>query len=124
MNFFASIKVCYAKYFKFSGRASRSEFWYFWLFLVIVGVLTSYIDAVIKGISYSEYINSGEIGIVEMLSIFINMLPSITVVARRLHDVNRSGWWMLIPLTIVGIIPYLYWLCKRGDEEENSFGAT
>ena len=51
-------------------------------------------------------------------------LPSWAVMIRRLHDVNRSGWWILINLTIIGIIPFTYWLfMKVGDEGENRFGS-
>jgi len=52
------------------------------------------------------------------------LIPSITVCARRFHDIGRSGWWMVIPLTIIGIIPYIYWMCKEGDKEENQFGPN
>ena len=52
-------------------------------------------------------------------------LPSWAVMIRRLHDVNRSGWWILISLTIIGIIPFVYWTCiKKSDENENRFGSN
>ena len=57
-----------------------------------------------------------------MIFVLAVLVPNITVTVRRLHDVDRSGWWMLIPMTIIGIIPYLYWVCKKGDEGENRFG--
>ena len=44
--------------------------------------------------------------------------PSVCVTARRLHDVNRTGWWMLIPLTVIGIIPYFYWMVKKPEDNE------
>ena len=49
-------------------------------------------------------------------------LPFLAVAIRRLHDVGRSGWWVLIPLTIIGIIPYFYWMIKKGDYGENEYG--
>ena len=52
----------------------------------------------------------------------IIFIPQITVSVRRLHDVDRSGWWVLIPFTIIGLIPFLYWVCQKGDEGENRFG--
>ncbi|GAB1724905.1 MAG: hypothetical protein NTNFB01_38010 [Nitrospira sp.] len=51
------------------------------------------------------------------------VLPRIAVTARRLHDVSRSGWWMPIPMTVVGIILFYYWVCKAGDPENNRYGA-
>jgi uncharacterized membrane protein YhaH (DUF805 family) len=52
------------------------------------------------------------------------LLPSLAVTTRRLHDVNRSGWWQLIPYTIIGIVPFLYWLCRSGDSQVNEYGAA
>ena len=51
-----------------------------------------------------------------------SLLPFIAVTARRLHDVNRNGWWQLISITVIGIIPYIYWMTKKSDEGENRFG--
>ncbi|GHF28154.1 hypothetical protein GCM10017044_24180 [Kordiimonas sediminis] len=50
------------------------------------------------------------------------LLPSISLGARRLHDINRSGWWLLLWCTIIGIIPLLYWACKPGDNQQNDYG--
>ena len=55
-------------------------------------------------------------------SLFV-MIAGLTLSVRRLHDIDRSGWWTLIPLTIIGIFVLIYWFCKRGDEGENRFGA-
>ena len=51
----------------------------------------------------------------------LTLVPSISVSVRRLHDINRTGWWLLMSLTVVGIIPLLYWSIKRGDESLNRF---
>ena len=51
----------------------------------------------------------------------LTLVPSISVSVRRLHDINRTGWWLLISLTIVGIIPLLYWSIKPSDEDANRF---
>lgn len=53
----------------------------------------------------------------------IILVPSISVAARRLHDIGRSGWWQLIGLTIIGLIPLIYWLVKQGDHWQNIYGA-
>ena len=52
------------------------------------------------------------------------IIPSFAIVARRLHDINKSGWWYLIAFTIIGIIPLIYWLCKAGDDGENKYGPN
>jgi uncharacterized membrane protein YhaH (DUF805 family) len=105
-----------SKYADFRGRAKRSEFWWFFLFqylasmgLAIVGIMLGLSEDGINGLS-------GLLGLALTL-------PYLAVTARRLHDVSRSGWWMLIPMTIVGIIPYIYWMCKAGDAQENQYGA-
>jgi len=52
---------------------------------------------------------------------FVMLIPWTTVCVRRFHDIGRSGWWMLIALTIIGIISFIYWMCKEGDKGENRF---
>ena len=51
------------------------------------------------------------------------MIAGLSLSVRRLHDIDRSGWWNLIIFTIIGIVVLLYWACKKGDEGENRFGA-
>ena len=55
-------------------------------------------------------------------SLFV-MIASLALSVRRLHDIDRSGWWVMIPLTIIGIFILICWFCKRGEEGENRFGA-
>ena len=106
MDFQTSIKTCFNKYAVFSGRALRSEFWFFCLFGLLAGIITTIIDIMILGYSVDSY---GPLNLIFSVAIFI---PSIAVTARRLHDVNRSGWWQLIALTVIGIIPLLYKLVE------------
>ena len=122
MNFFDSIKTCFVKYTNFSDRASRSEFWLFTLFIWIVSGMLLLLDPMIAGVPLWEYSYPlTSLGNVFSLAITI---PSISVSVRRLHDLNRSGWWTLLCLTIIGIIPLLYWYCKSGNAEENRFGTN
>ena len=88
MSFTESIKVCFQKFIDFNGRASRSEYWWFFLFTLIVRILTGWIPF---------------IGFIVTL---VLLLPSLAVTVRRLHDTNRTGWWLLLPivLTVVGLI--------------------
>ena len=108
MNFTTSVKTCLQKYFVFTGRASRSEFWYFQLFLFLVGLVAGVIDAAIFGsvkLSVPEgagFIEGFVVGFSqtpilrfsEILPLLF-LLPSIAVGARRLHDINHSGKWQI-----------------------------
>tara|TARA_B110000208_G_C11421580_1_gene303642 strand:+ start:243 stop:467 length:225 start_codon:yes stop_codon:yes gene_type:complete len=67
--------------------------------------------------------SEGQINLAILPFQLFTIIASISLVARRLHDADRSGWWQLLSLTIIGIIPVFYWLCKKGDEEDNRFGA-
>ena len=88
------------KYATFSGRATRSEYWFFALFSFIISVVLGFLDGVIGKVGADKTI--GILGSIYSLAVLI---PSIAVMARRLHDTNRSGWWILI-----GLIPIIGWI--------------
>ena len=118
MNFFNAIKICFSKYATFAGRSSRYEFWYFNLFLIIGSIIAAIIDIII----FPDLVGAfSPLSTVFSLAL---LLPFVAVTARRMHDVNRSGWWQLIPLTIIGIIPYTYWVTKKSDPQDNNFGSS
>ena len=116
MDFQTSVKTCFSKYADFSGRALRSELWWFALFGVLGGIVTTIIDIMILGYSIESY---GPLNIIFSVVFF---LPAIAVTARRLHDVNRSGWWQLIELTIIGILLILVWNVTEGEKKKNKYG--
>ena len=137
LNLPEAVKICFKKYFDFKGRASRSEYWYFVLFVVI---------------GYA--IGFGLIFIAEqlfwLLAIFIIaiIIPWISVGVRRLHDINKSGWFIALPLpagvievifslnrqttleiifAIIGFCCSIYLLilyCSAGDNKQNRFGKN
>jgi uncharacterized membrane protein YhaH (DUF805 family) len=111
MNFVEAMTSGFNKYVTFSGRAARSEYWFWTLFSVIVNVVAGILDAV-SGI--------GIIGAIVSLAL---LLPSIAVAVRRLHDLDRTGWWLLITFTGVGIILLIIWDCMKGTTGPNRFGA-
>ena len=117
MDFSTSIKTCFSKYAVFSGRASRSEFWWFALFGFIGGVVTSVIDVMILGYSAESY------GPANIIFSVITFLPYLAVAARRLHDINKSGWWQLIALTVIGIILLIIWWATVGKNKKNIHGS-
>ena len=115
MGFFEAVRSVFSKYFVFSGRALRSEYWYFLLFSILTGVVTGILDLILFG----SFMGYGPINLILSLVFFI---PSITVLARRIQDSGRSGWWQLLSFTIIGIPVILYWVIKKGDPAENKFG--
>ena len=116
MDIATSIKTCFQKYAVFSGRASRSEFWLFALFTFIGGIVTSVADVMILGYVSEDW------GPLNIIFSIITTLPSLAVGARRLHDINRSGWWQLITLTIIGVILLFIWWATEGTKKNNSYG--
>jgi uncharacterized membrane protein YhaH (DUF805 family) len=111
MNFVDSIKLGFSNYVNFTDRACRSEYWYWVLFVAIVGVVTVIIDSVI-GASVTSTIWD-----------LATFLPSLAVAIRRLHDLDRSGWWVLLAfIPLVGIIILIVWFCGKGTDGPNRFG--
>jgi uncharacterized membrane protein YhaH (DUF805 family) len=102
------------KYATFSGRARRSEFWFFVLFQAILGVVASLIDTIIPG----------QTPIVGYLISLALLVPGLAVGARRLHDTGRSGWWQLIAITGIGVILLIVWWVQEGKPGANEHGAN
>ena len=109
MGFFEAVGSVLSKYFTFSGRALRSEYWFWNLFYILGAIPVSIIAGM--GIEGPYFIYS--------LAIII---PTLSVTVRRLHDTDHSGWWALIGLIPFGFILLLYWVIKKGDPSKNRFG--
>ncbi|MEJ2399522.1 MAG: DUF805 domain-containing protein, partial [Gammaproteobacteria bacterium] len=93
----------FKKYIDFSGRARRKEFWYFTLFNFIVTAVLVIIDVSMAGAS-----QKATFGMLSMIYALVVLLPSLGVSVRRLHDIDRSGWWLLIGLVpLIGTIVLL-----------------
>ncbi|MCP5074660.1 MAG: DUF805 domain-containing protein [Rhodobacteraceae bacterium] len=114
MDFSSAIKSGFANYVNWNGRASRSEYWYWVLFVVIVSIVLSVVDSVM---------GVGDIGLLSPLFSLAIFLPSLFLAVRRLHDTDHSGWWYLIILTGIGAFLLLYWFIIKGSDGENRFGA-
>jgi len=115
MNFVQAIKSGFSNYVTFSGRACRSEYWFWVLFGVIGGLVTVILDSVIFGY---------HAGVSPLNGIFdlVTFLPGLAVAARRLHDIDRTAWWLLLALTLIGAILLIVWFCFRGTPGANRFG--
>lgn len=104
-----AIFTCFKKFGDFKGRARRSEFWYFELFCVLISLVFSFFI-------------SEDMATIAML---VTLLPNIAVSVRRLHDIDRSGWWMLVALVpIVGILLLLFWAAQDGNPSTNQYGES
>ncbi len=137
MNFQTSVKTCFKKYAKFDGRASRSEFWYFYLFTYGL-----YAILIISAINIASIFGWLLVGF--FLATFI---PFLAATARRLHDINKSGWFQILPLPFsfvdrllersqqdvglsilfglitIGLYIYLIVLyCTEGEKKKNKYG--
>jgi uncharacterized membrane protein YhaH (DUF805 family) len=114
MDFMTAVKTCLGKYATFQGRAARSEYWFFTLFMFILSMIAS----VIAGASL------GALSVLPAVLMIGLFLPSIAVSVRRLHDLDKSGWWLLIVLVpLLGGLLLLVWACMRGTEGQNRFGS-
>ncbi len=140
MNIFKNyfLDVITKRYFQFSGRASRSEFWYFMLFSIIFSLLLTMIGESL-GLLYMiplelPMVNeAGEmhnvmqdipINILQTAFSLLLMFPSMTVSVRRLHDIGKSAWWLLIAIIpLLGLLVLLAFYVMGSQEGENKYGA-
>jgi len=134
MSFMESIRTCLSKYATFSGRAQRSEFWWFMLFLIIAQILLGLVDSMIfpptevmsmtssmqDGYNFNFSYQPQPITAIFLLAM---LLPNLGVGVRRLHDTGRSGWWWLIGLIpLIGLIVLIVFFATKGTEGDNAYG--
>jgi uncharacterized membrane protein YhaH (DUF805 family) len=126
MTFTTAVRSVLSKYVTFSGRAMRSEYWWWTLFAFLVALVTSIVDGVVVApmLGYEPFSEDA----IEPLSALVSLalfLPGLAVGVRRLHDLDKSGWWMLIVLIpLIGIIVLIYWFVHRGTDGPNRFGDS
>lgn len=133
MNLLTATKICFKKYAVFTGRATRSEYWFFTLFrflfaLAVGGILGGFIGMVMGGGAGAagKPLNSTDlnhniqvaVNIASYIQFFIFLLPHLSVAVRRVHDTGRSGWYLLIP--IYGFI--LMFL--KSEPSDNKYGSS
>lgn len=119
MDFKQALKAGFVNFAKFDGRASRSEYWWFILAIALIALVLDAVEGLVTG----KGMLSANIYVLSSIWYLATLVPSISVATRRLHDIGRSGWWQLIGFTIIGLIPLIYWLAKRGDAQANVYGA-
>ena len=107
------------RYAKFSGRARRKEYWLFVLAFIVASVVALGID-----ISSGTFDEIEVFGVSSTIVTLGLLIPYVAVSVRRLHDTNRSGWWILISIIpLIGYIWIIVLCCLKGDEGENQFGS-
>lgn len=147
MGFVDATKTCLSKYATFRGRAVRSEYWWFWVFLILLAIVAAVLDALIFGTQTLDSDSGGPIAVVTNLATF---LPSLAVTVRRLHDTGRPWYYILTPVLfamggfavaalsadaapglaafiavgalIIGVGLMFYWLVKPSDPYANKYG--
>jgi uncharacterized membrane protein YhaH (DUF805 family) len=113
MGFAQAVRSGLTNAFTFEGRASRSEFWYFVLFLVICAVPAALADQLLIGKP-----------VFQVLVTLATIVPYVSVIVRRLHDTGHSGWFYWIALIpLIGVCILIYWLCRAGPTEPNQYGS-
>src|SRR3712207_2846210 len=119
MDFRSAVETGFRKYVTFSGRASRSEYWWWALFYVLVFIVAGILDLILFPGSTGVQTGAGRVaysgGAITAIAGLALLLPSLAVTARRLHDTDRSGWWILISLIpLIGAIVLLFFMATKG----------
>lgn len=114
MGFVTSIIDCFSKFAEFSGRASRSEFWWFMLFVALLTFGAEWLD--------DKFFPRRKNGPLEIATTLFVIVPSLAVSVRRLHDRNMRGWWIFLALTGVGGIVLIILYALKSNPHTNRFG--
>ena len=110
MNWYRKVMT---QYVDFSGRARRKEYWMYFLVYFLITLLCGVVEGIFS-----------ITGTITTVVALVHLLPSLGVTVRRLHDINRSGWWILVSLIpVIGWLVLLYFMVKSGDTQSNQFGA-
>lgn len=117
-TFILAVKSGFINCFNFKGRATRAEYWYFFFSTHVLYLISLFITHLNGDINYFISVNVA----VYILLLYLNIATAI----RRLHDINKTGWWYLlifIPIINIFIIfVFLYWFCKKGTAGDNNYG--
>ena len=124
VSFQNAVGLGFQHYFDFKGRSTRSEYWWWLLFVVLAGIALTIVDMGVGTFNYE----SGH-GLLSGLFKLATLIPGLALGARRLHDINKSAWWLLMWLSFLLIIPMiipvivlLVWAARQGDNGTNRYG--
>jgi len=115
MGFVEAVASALKGYVNVRDRACRSEYWWFFLFALLASAVIGFAEGA-TGVGT-------DVGVLSTIFSLAMLLPSIAVGVRRLHDIDRSGWWLLLWFVpLIGVIVLIIWACKRGTPGANRFG--
>lgn len=107
-----------ARFIQFGGRASRAEYWYFFLAVLLVNLALA-----LLGLVFNESVLGDLMELLSSVFFLFVLIPSISIGVRRLHDINKSGWWyLLLLIPLIGPVVLLYWAIQPGDAHSNTYG--
>jgi uncharacterized membrane protein YhaH (DUF805 family) len=121
MGFGEAVGAFFGRYFDFQGRSRRSEYWFTYLFLMIVVLVAYAAMFAFAGSAGGEALFGLIAGVLGLFYLAI-LIPSIAIAVRRLHDTDRSGWWLLIGIIPFGGIVLLIFFCMAGTVGPNKYG--
>lgn len=136
MTFQEAVRACLSKYATFSGRASRSEYWWFYLFMsllyvglaIVITAIVAYVILLLdQGRASPKTVYVMMHGLTFLpLPLYLGLAcPFLAAHVRRLHDVGRSGWWLLIFfIPFVGLLLLLYWSAQPSEPRANAYGEV
>ena len=123
MTFSQSIKSVFSKYADFSGRATRSEYWYFYLFNFLVFMVYYIALFAMLGCGSRDSSAVGYLSVMIIIYALVMTIPSLAVTVRRLHDTGHSGWWIFLNLIpVIGSIVLFIWFITDSDPDTNEYG--
>ena len=120
LTFGEAIKIGLSKFFVFSGRARRSEYWWYYLFIVLIELAIAIFMAIIA-------VSMGYDDIPDSMTTVLQLvfwIPLLGISVRRLHDIGKSGLWLLLAITGIGSIVLFIFFCMDSKEEENEYGPS
>ena len=130
MNFGQAVSSVLSNYATFSGRAPRSEYWWWVLFTVVLNWVTAFLDTMLFGtfalVHLGDATYAGAGTMFTPISTIVGLaliIPSLALSVRRFHDMDRTGWWLLIALTGIGTLVIFFWFMVKGTIGPNRFGA-
>lgn len=120
MVFTQAISSGFSNYVNFSGRSGRSEYWY-WVLFNLLGSIGIIVIGTVLSLMVAEIVGTVLIGLFYVALI----IPNLAVMIRRLHDLDKSGWWWLVNfIPVIGALIFLYFMVQPSDEDENRFGMV
>lgn len=119
VRFSEALPLFFKNYAAFQGRSSRGAYWWAALAIVLISIAVAIVDTIL----FSGFVRSSNgNGPISILFSLATLIPSLAIGVRRLHDVGRTGWWVLIAFTVIGILLLLYWYVQPGQRRDNAYG--